>query len=280
MVNKLTKSLAYAANIATSLNEGIYFNGDFDPSYQEGLQLIDYTVFTSSGESAVIAHVDATANSNNNELCMLSFRGREYGIDKYDNIITGACGGLSLFFRGKDVCWDAVLSDMEADMNDIRNSGFTTLVEDEGGNFKCENLNDELAADFRVFDMDELQDGIETCLDTCKSNTGRECPMYFTGHSQGGVYAQMAAVRFKKFLEERNGNHPYLLTFGVPPAFEKGRPCTNALPLSENIFNFVNIGSYDRASSAVYDSAVSVGLVSFDIYFPIKYLVDVHNSKL
>ena len=114
MVNKLTKSLAYAANIATSLNEGIYFNGDFDPSYQEGLQLIDYTVFTSSGESAVIAHVDATANSNNNELCMLSFRGREYGIDKYDNIITGACGGLSLFFRGKDVCWDAVLSDMEA----------------------------------------------------------------------------------------------------------------------------------------------------------------------
>lgn len=127
--------------------------------------------------------------------------------------------------------------------------------------FKCENLNQELAADFHVFDMNELQDGIKTCLDTCKSNTGKECPMYFTGHSQGGVYAQMAAVRFKKFLEDRKGN-PYLLTFGVPPAFGKGEPCTDALPPSDNFFNFVNIGSYDSSKSAVYDSAVSIGLVS------------------
>jgi len=163
----------------------------------------------------------------------------------------------------RENCWKAILEEMDGDMKDIRDSTFSTSVGDEDGNYMCENLNDELAAKFEVFDVEGpngLQDGIETCLDDCKSNTGTECPMYFTGHSQGGVYAQMAAVRFKKFLEDRNGNDPYLLTFGVPPAFEKGKPCTNALPPSDNIFNFVNIGEYDREKAAVYDAAVSVGL--------------------
>eukprot|EP01083_Nonionella_stella_P137274 417703_1 len=121
--------------------------------------------------------------------------------------------------------------------------------------------------------MNDFQDEMQTCLDTCKSNTGKECPMYFTGHSQGGVYAQMAAVRFKKFLEHRRGNDSYVLTFGAPPAFEKDRPCTAALPPSENIFNFVNIGSYDMAKPAVYDSAVTIGLEKDAEHIQAGYLV-------
>eukprot|EP01083_Nonionella_stella_P202573 739958_1 len=83
----------------------------------------------------------------------------------------------------------------------------------------------------------------------------------------------MAAVRFKKFLEHRRGNDSYVLTFGAPPAFEKDRPCTAALPPSENIFNFVNIGSYDMAKPAVYDSAVTIGLEKDAEHIQAGYLV-------
>lgn len=250
------KRLWYAARAAIRLSTGVYFDADFQPSKAD-LDFISHDTITSGGETAVVAYVDGNEGGGNHwdDYCMVGFRGRNYDPDNYDDCCTEWYDG-SCWFNSVDGCYDAIGHDAFQDAKDIRDSSFTESVTDEDGQ-TCDLMNDALASDFSRFNWNTLETKIDSCLSTCKSDTGKDCRLYIVGHSQGGVYAQMAAMK----LHSSSASYidPYVITFGTPPAYKKtgSSGCDALLPASDHFINFVNMGGWQ---STKFDVATSIGL--------------------
>ena len=255
----LNKRLWWAVRAAIRLSAGIYWNDSFEPSYQD-LSLHSYDVYQNShDESFVIAHVKGSIDgadylSHAEDYCMVAFRGREYDTNDY-NACCDDWWDTDCWDTTTKSCWNAIVGDMEDDAKSIRDSSFTTNAWNGNGD-KCKNLNDELAQNFEM--SNDHKSEIENCMDTCVQSDGSKCRLYFTGHSQGGVYAQMAAIKFYTYVQTNNINM-YVLTFGTPPMYPRSTttPC-EYLPDDDHMISFVTYGSVD--GDTCVDAAVSIGL--------------------
>lgn len=262
---KIPRDVWLAADSAARMNEGIYYNADFDPSYQD-ITLKYQDVITANGESLVIGLVEDDMASQN--YCVAAFRGREFDLDDYPNACCGDWWNPSCWDNSVDTCTRAVGMDKLSEMTDIRDSSFTTSFYDPWRGIEvCSGMNDELTAAYNNFELNEVLISLQQCMLECECLDGSVCPLYISGHSQGAVYAQMLAMSMKPWLAIQNFGEPYLLTFGAPPAFNDASPCNmdkNFKLSDDHIFNFVNIGSglTDKNEPTIFDAAVSVGLVS------------------
>ena len=264
----LDKRKWFIVRAAVQMAFGIYWDDGFDTSYLD-FNLNSYEVITAGNEAAILAYVDGSEDNGGNsnlfvnpqkDYCMLAFRGRNYDTDNYPNACCDAWWDTSCWDNSYETCWKAIRDDVQDDARAIRDSAFTQSVFN-GDSYKCEGFNDELATDFHDFTLGTLKNKVVTCMDTCKTdNNGEECDLYITGHSQGGVYAQMMAIRLYKAMQMARNIEPYIITFGTPPMYDSSTSQCPYLPSSDDhILQFVNIGGYD-SDGVTYDVVPSIGL--------------------
>ena len=249
------KKLWYATRTAIRLSTGTYFDGDFDPD-EADLDFISYDLIRSGGETAVVAYVDGNEGGGHgyDNYCMVAFRGRNYDPEQY-NECCDEWYDTDCWSNSVDGCYDAIGQDAFQDAVDIRDSTFTTTVTDQDGQ-TCGSMNDELALGFSSFNWNNMENKISNCLSTCQSDVGNDCRLYIVGHSQGGVNAQMAAM--KLHTTSASYNLPYVITFGAPPAYHTSSSgCNSLFSNNDRFINFVNMGGHEETQ---FDVATSIGI--------------------
>ena len=223
-----------------------------------GLNLESFEQFTPNGQSAVVAHVngDEANGFSYDDYCVAAFRG----------VPTDELEDDSWFFQTWDDLFDTgvppdygAINDM---IEDIEQSSFNKWVRNGYG--QCDDWNNELLDGFPDVRAN-VKTGIIDCLSDCETanNNGELCQLYIVGHSKGGVFAQFMYAYMKWYLKETHAEgdssyEPYVMTFGVPPAFHKDYPCVDLLPPDDHLINFVNLMKIEK--HGVMDVAVSIGL--------------------
>ena len=277
MVKLLNKKLWFIARAAIRMSTGIYYGQDMDASKQ-GVEVDYMEVTTSGGEAAVTALIVGTTESEGSNVikgggknyCMVAFRGRNYDTDDYPNACCDDWWDTSCWDNSEKTCVKAMMEDIEEDMQDIRDSTYSTSIW-SGDDGSCRLMNDELASGFLEFNIHgSIQQDIQTCMEQCKTSNGggsneEDCDLIYTGHSQGGVYAQQLYIRLNAWAET-NGYSPYVMTFGSPPPYSANSDCKRYLPPHDHFMQFVNLGG--EYPDITYDMATSVGLNGYGASHP------------